>query len=1220
MSPRPLRLALVLLGLVAARAAAQEVGDRRFEEEIRPILSEHCVACHDANDPESGLDLAHASGLRRGGLRGAALVPGDPDRSLLVLALRYHEPDLRMPPRGKLPPELITRVEAWVRDGAILPAAAPDGAAAADGEVFDLEARRREHWAWRELAETPPLPPNAHPVDALLDEARRALGIATAPRADRATLCRRLHVTLTGLPPTVDELDAFLSDHEPDAFARLVDRLLDSPHYGEHMARRWLDLAGYAETRGFEYDFPLPNAHHYRDYLARAFSADLPYDRLAVEHVAGDLLPEPRLDPATGADESVQGTAFWLFTEEPHAPVDPRQDQYDRLANRIDAFGKTFLGMTVACARCHDHKFDAISARDYYALQGFLVSSSYTQYRVDGRVANAEVARDLAAWRDREGAALAAVEARRILDAGAGFARALEEILAATASPGDTRPDLVVGDFDGDDWGGWTATGTAFGARPLRADERAGHRRYPGIDGAGVADSHQTRGGENSPRADDHVGTLTSPDFVIERPFLDLLVAGGAHADRTCVDVLVEGERVASFTGRNADRLEPRSLDLGPWLGKRARIVARDEHRGGWGHIVLDRVRQTDRPSAPGAERAARVRAARERARAAGLEEDAVAAAVEVLLRAGPGHPWRAGEAGSPGTPILAFGPEVPLRANGPVFGLATTPAGAFRFGEDPGRAVVGLATEDGAWTDPDFRGLELEPGFQAAPGIGWIQAGRTVRTDTVVLPEPGVVHYRVRGAGHVLAVVDGHRMINGPLHLETRLGWEDASDFRWVRHDLSRYVGRRVHFEFSPDDDSATFAVSRIVASAGAPTAPASDLAPAERVEESWRRGLAAIADGGRPAAEDLARTDWALRFLPRRAPTAAETERVATALAGRDGLRARIRRRSRVAPGLLDGNGIDEHVARRGSYKAPGERAVRRFLEAIDGPRDLDLGAGSGRLALARRLVSDEDPLFARVGANRIWQTAFGRGLVPTSDNLGALGLPPENPELLDLLARRFRDDGYSVKALLKLLVTSEAWARGDLDDPAARSADPTNATWWHRPPRRLDAEEIRDAVLLVSGRLDRSVGGDPVPIHLTDFMQGRGRPARSGPLDGEGRRSLYLSVRRNFPVPFLSVFDRPPPSEAKGRRSASNVPAQALALLNDPFVVAEARRWSERLESIPEAERTERAWREAFSRPPTPAERARVASWLDAEGDAGWSDLCHVLMNAKDFWYLR
>ncbi len=243
---------------------------------------------------------------------------------------------------------------------------------------------------------------------------------------------------LVGLPPSPEEVEAFVRDDSPEAWSRLVDRLLASPHFGERWARHWLDLARYAETRGHEFDYSIPNAYQYRDYLIRAFNADVPYDQFVVEHVAGDLVEHPRMDPSGERNESVVATGFWWLGEWMHSPVDIRQDELDRLDNQIDVFGKTFLGMTVACARCHDHKFDAISSADYYALAGFLDSSSYRDVAFEHEAHNRAIAERLRASEDAAGAELAARIARTARPV---VARTQDYLLAARDALGDSAGD-----------------------------------------------------------------------------------------------------------------------------------------------------------------------------------------------------------------------------------------------------------------------------------------------------------------------------------------------------------------------------------------------------------------------------------------------------------------------------------------------------------------------------------------------------------------------------------------------------------------------------------------------------------------------------------------------------------------------------------------------------------------------------------------------------------
>ncbi|CAA9388904.1 MAG: FIG00926821: hypothetical protein, partial [uncultured Phycisphaerae bacterium] len=293
---------------------------------------------------------------------------------------------------------------------------------------------------------------------------------------------------------------------------------------------------------------------------------------------------------------------------------------------------------------------------------------------------------------------------------------------------------------------------------------------------------------------------------------------------------------------------------------------------------------------------------------------------------------------------------------------------------------------------------------------------------------------------------------------------------------------------------------------------------------------------------------------------------------------------------------------------------------------------GGGSGRLELARRVASPDNPLTARVMVNRVWHHLFGRGIVPSVDDFGVMGQPPSHPELLDHVADRFVKDGWSVKRLIRAVVLSNTYRMSSVASEHATQVDPQNVLLHHMPVRRLEGEAVRDAILAVSGRLDRTPYAPVVDVHLTEFMEGRGRPGAGGPLDGEGRRSVYTKVRRNFLPPMMLAFDMPIPFATIGRRSVSNVPAQALILMNDPFVVEQAKVWAGRVLRDPGLSREQRVdamYRAAFSRPAAAQETADALAFLEsqarelgaaADDPRAWADLAHVLFNVKEFVFVN
>jgi hypothetical protein len=1047
-----------------------------FEKKIRPLLVENCHACHSSGKKQKAhLFLDSRAGLLRGGDSGPAVVPGAPEKSLLVKAVGYQDADLRMPPRSKLADAQVADLIAWVRMGAPWPTAAAPHAAAAPKD-FNLQERRR-HWSFQPLMA--PAPPAVRrrdwprsPVDAFVLAGLEAAGLAPAPPADKRTLLRRLTYDLIGLPPSPAEIEAFLADEAPDAYEKVVERLLDSPHYGERWGRHWLDLVRFAETAGHEYDFDLPDAWRYRDYVIRALNEDVPYDQFVREHVAGDLLPQPRRHPTEHTNESILATGFWLLGEAAHSPVDVRADEADRIDNQIDVFGKAFLGLTVACARCHDHKFDAISTRDYYALAGYLESSRCQRAFLDPPERTTEAAGRLAQVQAEARPLAGALTAPGLRDQ---VDRLIGQLLAGTVRPAATDPlfaawtalveprpettpeqfakrrtdllrrlqeqraraadaeaaGVVFADFRKDTYRDWFVTGDAFGTGPTRAPEVVlrTEQLVPLAEfvPAGVAHSGLVSGKLQ--------GALRSRTFVLDKKKIWYRVWGR----QTQINLIIDGYQLIRdpiYGGLTihvkSDRPVWRNMDVGMWLGHKAYVEVLDD---GPGHVALEGI---------------------------------------VL--------------GDDGPPPEAPNPLLVHLLDDP--GLASAAALARKY-QDLFREILGQ------WQDGTL--------------------------------------------GTARDAADRIAFLNDLLH-----------------SGLLRAQSR-----------------------------PPAEPEPADRT----------------PLASMLA-----------------EVRRLEAALPP-----------PRRALALADGTAWNERVHIRGSHKNLGETAPRRLLEAIAGADQPAPAQGSGRLELAERLLEPANALLPRVLVNRLWQHHFGEGIVRSPDNFGVLGERPTHPELLDYLATEFVRRGWSIKAMHRLLVLSRTYRMASRGDPAADEKDPQNKLLHRMPVRRLEAEGVRDAILAVSGRLDRRMYGPGVPPHLTPFMAGRGRPSQSGPLDGGGRRTVYLSIRRNFLPPLLLAFDYPVPFTTMGRRSVSNVPAQALTLLNNPFVVEQAETWARRVSAesgLSAEQRVTGLYVTAFGRPPTAEERAAALDFLAQQAQQygspsdrrAWGDLCHVLLNVKEFLFIH
>jgi mono/diheme cytochrome c family protein len=369
--PRAFSLLSVLAAAGFASAADRPPTPEQvkfFETRVRPVLAEHCYTCHGPKKQRSELRLDTAAGVQDGGASGEPLVsPGSPDKSMLLKSVRHVEGVAPMPPKGKLTDAQVADLDRWVRMGAPYPATA-----------VVKEPPRREHWAFQPVAR-PAVPqvaspafPVRNPIDAFILAGLAEAGLKPAVPADKRTLIRRVTFDLTGLPPTVAEVDAFTNDRAPDAYERLVERLLASPAYGEKWGRHWLDVARYADSNGLDENIAHGNAWRYRDYVIASFNADTPYNQFVREQVAGDLLPAK-----SDADRRRQLTATGFLSLGPKVLAEPdkRKMELDIVDEQMDTLGRAFLGLTLGCARCHDHKFDPISQEDYYALAGIFLST-----------------------------------------------------------------------------------------------------------------------------------------------------------------------------------------------------------------------------------------------------------------------------------------------------------------------------------------------------------------------------------------------------------------------------------------------------------------------------------------------------------------------------------------------------------------------------------------------------------------------------------------------------------------------------------------------------------------------------------------------------------------------------------------------------------------------------------------------------------------------------
>jgi hypothetical protein len=1087
-----LGLACLLAG--AGPLFAQDAGIEFFEKKIRPILIEHCFECHAAGAKKirGGLLLDSRDGLRKGGFTGPAIEPGDPDKSLLIKAVRYTDETTKMPKKGKLPAAIIADLETWVKMGA--PDPREKAAAAKPAKSWDEIVReRRGWWSLQPVKRVDvPTPKNAdwstHPIDRFLLAKLEENALTPAKNADPRMLIRRLSLVLTGLPPTPDEVEDFAkawkdANAKPQAAVeKLVDRLLGSPHFGERWARHWMDVVRFTETHGNEWNYEVHHAWRYRDYLIRAFNGDVPYDQLVREHIAGDLLPKPRWHPKERFNESVIGTAFYRFGEVNHDDcIDLRSIGYDLADNQIDTLSKAFQAMTIACARCHDHKIDAISMRDYHGLLGILRSSRCVSHTIDAPEVNAAL------------------------------------LTKMRAAKGDIRRELA------QDW--------------LREIETAGLEK-------GLPDLASANPDKENP--------FTWWQAILTAQKKDKLSFADAWK-KVVTKFALEEAANSSFNQKDF-------------------TILADFRAGAWPDWQVGGQGLRDKPSRNGNFVVA-------------LEGDK---ALSALLPAGAY------------THVLSDKLNGTLRSPALVTNKKFI---SFRvLGERA--SAVRLVSNNCQLNYRNYR-------YLTSNQLQWITFSLPADAESLHVYAELMTKFDNPKFPDQLGTLGGDKR-------DYRIPWEQAAADPRSHFGVTQVV---LHDQPRPPQPELTHLRSVL---GGSP--PATSEALSARFVRRIEAAIRAWKDDR--ATDDDVR--WLEAFLqrallsnrvkqnPRLETLIAEYRKLAGALA-----------QPRIVPGLADaGPGFDQPIFLRGDCLKPGERTPRRFVEVLSA--NPFKTTGSGRLELASAIASPDNPLTARVTVNRVWHHLFGAGLVRSVDDFGHVGEAPSHPDLLDYLARRFVDEGWSVKRLIRAIVLTRTFRLAHTPSAAALEADPQNRLLSHYPARHMEAEAIRDSLLFASGRLDRTLYGMSIPAHREKEYADR-RLFR-GPLDGNGRRSIYIKVTLMEAPKFLEVFNFPGGKVAQGRRDVTNVPAQALAMLNDPFVLQQADLWGKRLMERKEDTvemRVASMFRTALSREPSPVEYERfrryVAKLADLhdvstngvlESAALWRDVAHTIFNLQEF----
>lgn len=1096
---------LLLVGKGVLSAAEPRKID--FQREILPVLAEHCFACHgpDAAERQGGLRLDDPEQAFAPTDSGQVVIArGNPDSSPLIERIETTNPSEVMPPpetHKPLSADQKSLLRTWIAQGA---AYAP-------------------HWAF-----IPPrkhLPPRGAGVDAkndlidhFLDAAIIERGLTPTPPADRRSLLRRLTFDLTGLPPTREELDHFLRDRSPDAYEAVVDRLLLSPRFGEHFSRYWLDLVRYGDTHGLHLD-NYREMWPYRDWVISAINNNLPYDQFIIEQLAGDLLPEATLEQriASGFNRlNVTTSEGGSIYEEVFVR---------NVVDLTDSFGTIFLGMTVGCAVCHDHKFDPLTQRDYYSLFAFFNS-------LDGQALDGNA---------KDHPPVVRVPTAEHLEQLAEVARLRESLQKELQTPipsVDTaqrawQQSIIAPQVESPQW---------IDLRPELYTSSGGSTLEVLEDGSVLA-----------------TGTLPERETVT----LEMSLPRGTAFQSLRLNVLSDQPETGAGRSSNGNavlsELEVATKSPGESDFAQVRLV--------YGHADFEQ------PDGPRFQVGYAID---------GLLENDAGWAIGGHLKPGPRSAWfiAGNRFGS------EAGDEIRLRVT---LKYESQWAGhSFKRIRLAVADSLPTIPPDQQLNLGPWHAAGPFPIEHPAAGYyqSFASQDRAFREDEVFSYQGTNLHWRIAehfhdAAVHPLSGIEDrpyvnllHRRITAPTtqRVTLLLGTSDGYQV-WLNGTKVGEFAKARHLRPLSDEISLDLKAGendlyvKCISHGGPSSFSAAFRAPAVLLPESIRR-LAA-----QPEESLSAEDQETLRGYYRNVISTDPDWLVL-----RDMQRGLLKREEEIEasmPTTLVWREVSParpaKILIRGEYDKPGEDVSREVPKVFSAMRP---EMARNRLGLAQWLVSPDHPLTARVVVNRIWQQIFGIGIVRTSEDFGVQGTPPTHPELLDTLAVEFREDGWNLKRLVKRMVMTEAYRRSSQSLSVQVDRDPLNQFLARGTRFRVDAEVIRDAGLFSSGLLVEKLGGPsvkpPQPDHLWRAVAYVGSNTGNFQADtGEKayRRSLYTFWKRTSAPPQMTTFDAPSREACTARRERTNTPLQALMLMNEPQYLEAAHKLAERAEAAPD-----------------------------------------------------
>lgn len=1029
---------------MAVNMAADENIDF-FEKKIRPVLINHCYKCHSAEAEQKGklkgklrLDLREAIRSRgESGLK--AVVPGKPDESNLYRAITYLDPELVMPPKTRLDKGVVKDFKRWIE------MEAPDPR---DGRLAKENAKQinfdeaRKFWSFRKPNEPalPAVQQSSWPredLDLFILAQLEASQLRPASATPKRTLIRRATYDLTGLPPTMEEVSAFLADKSPDAFRKVVDRLLASPHYGEKWGRHWLDVARYADSNGLDENLAYINAFRYRNYVINAFNKDKPYDQFVREQIAGDLLKPSRNEPETIRHARHIATGFLSVGAKMLAEDDGRKMEMDIIDEQLDTLGRAFMGMTLGCARCHDHKFDPIPTRDYYALAGIFKST----HTMDNH-------KVVAQWHEIE-------------------------------------------------------IGTA---------------------------SLRTKQAEVDKVAKEQKQTIERFKNKASKSVID-------QARNHAADYLIK----ALIQSRANNRIE---------------------------HFIKQ---EKNRP-------------------------DFVLIEAETFNR---GNGLRSSEGYGEGIGILiSSGPtKVEYDVNIAKTDIYTLHMRYAAQQSRPGELIVNdklineksVGNVTGTWY-PDSQKWHLEGTFP-------LNAGNNILKFEWSTPTPHIDKLLLMPTKEQL---DGEPFKSSHLQATFIKQWMEA--LKQASKDT-----------ISPLQEWSVFLDNPVK--------------PVDKVAiDNIRRRFSETAEGD-PLHQLLHKKDGPFK-TPNEVEklfTEAEQERLKQLQKELEKIEKR-RPKTPKAMAVREGKVQDLKVHLRGDYMTQGELVPRGYLQVIANKLEPSPPKEeSGRAGFANWLTVD-NPLTARVMVNRIWLWHFGQGIVRTPDNFGMLGMRPTHPKLLDWLALRFVENDWSIKQMHRIIMNSAAYRMSTQFNEKALAMDPDNNLWWRFNRRRLQAEEVRDSLLVVGDSIEWGMKDQLMKYNPRQYVSQNDHPYFFG-----SSRSVYLPVIRSGTFDVLQAFDFGDPAVIQGQRSSTVGAAQALFMMNHELVTKASERLAKRADGNPNLlGAAHQLYADTLRREPIEKETLRAVQFVKQAlsrektdpakaAEIAWQSLARVLISSNEFMYL-